>query len=242
MKKKIIKKVEKILSYNDDEVNDLPYDLALQNDNRTYCLFYLSLMRTNHSFIYTFIYNKDYNSKIIKIDLFLVIFASSYAVNTLFYTDETMHNRTENKGSLNIEYQLPKIVYSSLISTFLEFLLKLLALSSDAISDFKKDREIKNIHEREKQLKKTLRIKFTLYFILSFILLLFFSYYTSMFCAVYPNTQKNLLYDTLMSLALSFFTPFFIYLIPGCLRIPALADHRRRRICLYKLSKIPQML
>ena len=63
-----------------------------------------------------------------------------------------------------------------------------------------------------------------------------------MFCAVYPNTQKYLLYDTLMSLALSFFTPFFIYLIPGCLGIPALADHRRRKICLYKLSKIPQML
>ena len=64
-----------------------------------------------------------------------------------------------------------------------------------------------------------------------------------MFCAVYPNTQKNLLNDTLMSFVLSFITPFFFYLIPGCLRIPALADHRRRRrICLYKLSKIPQML
>ena len=124
--------------------------MALQNDKRTYWLFYLSLIRTNHSFINTFIYNKDYNSKIIKIDLFLVIFASSYAVNTLFYTDETMHNRTENKGSVNIEDQLPKIVYSTLISTFLEYLLKLLALSSDAISDFKKNRDVKNIHEREK--------------------------------------------------------------------------------------------
>ena len=124
----------------------------------------------------------------------------------------------------------------------MNFFLKLLALSSDAISTFKKIRDVKNIHEREKHLIKTLKIKFTLYFILSFILLLFFAYYTSMFCAVYPNTQKNLLYDTLMSFALSFITPFFFYLIPGCLRIPALADHRRRKVCLYKLSKIPQML
>ena len=53
--------------------------------------------------------------------------------------------------------------------------LKSLPLSNDAISDFKKNREVKNIHEREKQLKKRLKIKFTLYFILSFILLLYFS-------------------------------------------------------------------
>ena len=142
-KNKIIKRVQKILQYNDDEINDLCYEEALENDNRTYCLFYFSLMKTNHSFIYTFFYNKDYNSKIIKIDLFFVIFASNYAVNTLFYSDETMHNRTENKGSLNIEYQLPKIIYSTLISSFLEFLLKLLALSSDAIIEFKKTKKSK---------------------------------------------------------------------------------------------------
>ena len=86
-----------------------------------------------------------------------------------------------------------------------------------------------------------LRIKFILYFILSFILLLIFCYYTSMFCAVYPNTQKNLLYDTLMSLGLSFFLPFFTNLIPGCFRIPSLANRRRKKECLYKLSKILQM-
>ena len=63
-----------------------------------------------------------------------------------------------------------------------------------------------------------------------------------MFCAVYPNTQKYLLYDTLLSLALSFFLPFFINLIPGCFRIPSLANRRRKNKCLYKLSKIPQML
>ena len=81
----IIKKIDNILSYNDDEVNDLPYDLALQNDKRTYCLFYFSLMRTNHSFISTFIYNKDYNSKIIKIYLFLFGFAFNYTVNGFFF-------------------------------------------------------------------------------------------------------------------------------------------------------------
>ena len=66
-----IKKLESIMDYNDDEINDFSYYLALENDKRTYWQLYISLIKTKHEFIYTFFYNKDYNSKIIKIDLFI---------------------------------------------------------------------------------------------------------------------------------------------------------------------------
>ena len=197
-------------------------------------------MRSKHSFIFTFIYKKDYNSRIIKIDLFFVVFAANYAVNTLFYNEATMQNRAENKG-LNLEYQIPKIVYSTLISTFLEFLLKLLALSNDAIIDFKRDKNDKNIKEREEKLKNKLIFKFVLYFLLSFILLIAFWYYISMFCAIYPYSQVLLLEDTLISLALSQIIPFFTNLIPGFFRIPSLARRKRKKERLYKFSKLLQM-
>ena len=149
------------MEYNDDEINDLPYDEALQNDRRTYCIYYLSLMRSKHSFIFTFIYKKDYNSRIIKIDLFLVVFSANYAVNTLFYNDETMQNRAESKG-LNLENQIPKIVYSTLISFFIQYLLKFLALSNNAIIDFKRNKNDKDIKEREEKLINKLTFKFVL--------------------------------------------------------------------------------
>ena len=57
------------MEYNDEEINDFSYDLALENDKRSYCQFYISLIKTKYEFVYTFFYNKDYNSKIIKIDL-----------------------------------------------------------------------------------------------------------------------------------------------------------------------------
>ena len=49
-----IKKLESIIEYNCDEINDFSYDLALENDKRTYCQFYISLIKTKHEFIYTF--------------------------------------------------------------------------------------------------------------------------------------------------------------------------------------------
>ena len=57
------------MEYNEDGINILPYELALQYDKRSYCKYYISLLRTKHNFIFSFCYNKDYNSKIIKIDL-----------------------------------------------------------------------------------------------------------------------------------------------------------------------------
>ena len=147
--KKLKERVKKIMEYNDEEKNNLSYNIAIKYDKRNYCQYYISLLRTKHNFIFSFIYNNDYNSKIIKINLYLISFSIYYTVNALFFDDETMHKIYLDKGSLNIEYQLPKIIYSSIISIILNALLKLLALSSDKIIEFKKDKTKDNIHVRE---------------------------------------------------------------------------------------------
>jgi len=237
----IIENVKKTMEYINDELNVLPYNIALQYDVRTFCQYYISLLRIKHTLIFSFHYNNDYNSKIIKIDLFLVGFSIYYAVNALFYNDDTIHNIYVTKGSYGIENQLPKIIYSSIISMALNILLKFLALSNDSILKFKKNKNIKDINERGAALNQTLYIKFIFYFILSFIFLLFFWYYLSMFGAVYINTQFHLLKDTLVSFGLSLFYPFGLCLLPGLFRIPALSDPKKNREYLYKFSKILQI-
>ena len=238
--KKLKERVKKIMEYNDEEKNNLSYNIAIKYDKRNYCQYYISLLRTKHNFIFSFIYNNDYNSKIIKINLYLISFSIYYTVNALFFDDETMHKIYLDKGSLNIEYQLPKIIYSSIISIILNTLLKLLALSSDKIIEFKKDKTKDNIHVREIKLKKTLKIKFILYFILGFIILFVFLYYISMFGVIYKNTQIHLLKETLISFGLSSIYPFGIYLLPGIFRIPALSNKNNKKECLYKFSKFMQ--
>ena len=57
--------------FNDNELNSLEYEKALLYDKRTYIQYYLSLLRTNHLFIFSFYSNNnDYNPQIIKIFLF----------------------------------------------------------------------------------------------------------------------------------------------------------------------------
>ena len=236
----MVKKVKKIMKYTDDEINGLSYDLALQYDKRNFCKYYISLIKTKHSFIFSFCYRKDYNSKILKIDIFFVDLVLNYATNGLFFDDDSMHKIYINKGSFNIKDEIEKIIYSTLISMVLDGILTLLALSNDNIISFKQQKTINNINKRKLQLKKVLNIKFILYFIISFIFLLFFWYYISMFGVIYRNTQYHLLKDTLISLLLSMLSPLAIYLFPGFFRIPSLSNPKNKRKCLYQISKILQ--
>ena len=236
-----INKIKTIMEYIDDEMNDLSYELAVEKDKRSFCVYYISLVKTKYPIIFSFCYNNDYNSKIIKMDLFFIDFAILYTVNALFFDDDTMHRIYENKGKFDIEYQLSKIIYSSHISMVLNTIVKLLALSNDGIIELKQNKEKIDIDERRDKLKSKLNIKFGLYFILSFILLLFFWYYISMFGAIYRNTQLHLLKDTLMSFALSLIYPFALYLLPGMFRIPALSDEKKNKKCLYDFSKLLQI-
>ena len=238
----ILKNVKKLMKYNDEELNSLNYQNALIYDKRTYCEYYISLLKTKNNLIFSFCYNNDYNSKIIKIDLFFIGFTLFFTVNALFFDDSIMHKIYEDKGSFNLLYQLPQIIYSFFISSILNMILEFLSLSEGSILNLKNNKDKRYLRQRVAKLNKVLEIKFISYFILSFILLLFFCYYLSMFCSVYRNTQSHLIKDTLISFILSFIYPFGIYLIPGIFRIPSLSKSKNKKLCLYNFSKVLQML
>ena len=240
--KKNKKKINNNLKYINEEINILSYDLALQYDKRTYCEYYVSLIKSKHSIFFSFFNNKDYNPIIIKTHLFFISFAGFYAINGLFFNDDTMHKIYESKGKYDLEYNLTKIIYSSLISIAFNAILKLLAISNNAILDFKQTKNKNDINKEKNNLLNKLKTKFILYFIISSIFVLFFWYYISMFGAIYKNTQVHLLKDTLISFGLSLIYPFGIYLLPGIFRIPALSNRKNKKKYLYDFSKLLQML
>ena len=227
-----------IIKLNDFELNHLEYNRALNLDKRSYIQYYFSLLKMKHLILFTFYTKNDYNSRIIKIILFLFSFALYLTINALFFNDKTMHKIYEDQGNFNFVYQIPQIIYSTIISSLINMIIKYLSLSEKNIIKIKNEnnKTNKNISE----LLKCLIIKFIIFFILIYIFLIFFWYYLSCFCAVYHNTQYHLLKDTLISFGLSLIYPFIINLLPGLLRIPSLKKKNRENI--YKISKIIQLV
>ena len=241
-KTKIKRKIKKILKLNITELNDLEYKVALKLDNRKYCEYYLSLLKTKHIFLFSFILKRDYNSRIIKIFLFLFNFIIYYFVNALFFSDATMHKIYEDGGSFNFEYQIPQILYSSIASGILNSLIKILAISETKIIEFKKIRTIDNLDKQRKEIEFYLFYKFIAFFVVSFIFMMFFWYYLACFCAIYSNTLVHLINDTLISFGLSMIYPFGWCLIPGIFRIPSLSSKKNKKIFFYKISQLIEIL
>ena len=231
-----------ISKYTDKELNDFPYKKAIQFDKRTYWEYYLSLIRTNHLLFFSFFKAFDYNSISIKIFLFFFNFALSFFVNALFFNDETMHKIYEEKGSFNFIYNIPQILYSSLISGFINGLIQILALTDSNIIEYKQKSKKKDVKIKKENTLKRIRIKIVLFFILSLILLFIYWIYLASFCAVYKNTQIHLIKDTACSFVTSMIYPFAIYFLPGVFRLTAIKSKKKDKEYMYKFSKLLVLL
>ena len=132
----------KFPSYKPDtdyEFNWLSYEDALRYDKRSNCEYYGSLIRSKQLFMFTFCSFNDYNSGIIKKFIFFLSFALHYTVNALFFNDSNLHQIYEDEGKFNFSFQLPYILYSALISTFvLRLILQILVLTDKDLLEVKK--------------------------------------------------------------------------------------------------------
>ena len=223
-------------------MNRLEYKAAIKIDKRKYVDYYWSLLKKGQLFLFSFLPNNDYNSRILKICLFFFSFGLYYTVNALFFTDSTMDNIYDNEGKYDFIYEIPTIFYSNLICTLINLIVKTLSLSERDILKIKLLNKDKKFDMRVANIRQCLLIKFILFYFISFAFLAIFWFYVSIFCAVYQNTQTYLIKDTMISFSLSLIYPLGYYLIPGLFRIPSLKSKKQNKESMYKLSLMLQSL
>lgn len=226
--------------FNDEELNSLVYEDAIIFDNRKYFKYYYSLIKLKHLIFFTFVLKNDYNLFIIKLSLFLFSFSLYFTINIIFFVEINIHELYQGKGKIKFLSKLPYIIYSTVISTLISYIIKRLALSHKDML------KIKKIEKKEEAIRESviliekLKVRFRFFFIVSYLFLNFFWYFMASFCAVYKNTQKTLIDNTLISFILSLLYPFGINLIPGFFRLPALKSKKSK--CMYKFSQILELL
>ena len=100
----------------------------------------------------------------------------------------------------------------------------------------------KNLNQNQNvKVMKYINYKIIIFYSFSFLLFLFFWYLISAFCAVYENTQRIFLTDSITSFLMGLLYPFILYLAPTALRIISLKAKEKKNLkFLYTLSdKIP---
>ena len=228
------KKIE--FEFDNNELNNLEFNIAKKFDKRNCLQIYWSLLKREHSVIFTFIARDDHNITFVKYSRFFFLLCSDMAMNVFFFADETMHKMFIDYGKYNFIQQIPQIVYSTAVSKIIEIILCYLSLSDN---HYYQAKELKNKSKYHlMRIMGSIKVKIGLFFAFTFLMFIFYWYLITCFCAVYQSTQIAFIKDSLSSFVLGILLPFGIYLIPSLLRIIALRVKKYNLACVYKLSNI----
>ena len=223
---------------DDFELNDLSYTEAIEQDKRNFFQIYFSYIKREHRVIFSFFYCYDYNLIPVKLSRFVFLFATDMALNVFFFSDASMHKIYIDYGKYDMLQQIPQIIYSTIASQLIEVFLCFLSLTDKHMY------QIKNLEGKSKNIKvinevfKCIKIKIIFYFVSTFILFGIYWYMVAAFCAVYENTQKAFIKDSLMSFLMSLAYPFILYAIPTSLRLIAIRCTKIKLEWVYKLSDV----
>jgi hypothetical protein len=226
---------------NDQELNSLEYKSAIQIDKRTYFQYYWALLKKKNILLFTFYPSNDYNLTTIKICLLLTSFSLHMTIHGFFFSDETMHDIHINYGSLPFTKQIPYLLYTSVITSVINMILRNISLSEKSIIDMKANSQ-KNMKSEKITFFSNLKIKYIVFFISSYLLLLFFWYFISCFCAVYINTQIILIRYAFISFCTTMIYQFGLCLIPGIFRISSLRSANKNLNACYNISNLIALL
>ena len=150
--------------YNDYELNMLSYQNAKKYDKRNFCSYYISLIRAKQPLIFAFCPIKDYNSRIIKIDLFFISISIYYFINALFFNESLIHKIYKDEGIYNLIYQIPYILYSFIISHLLNTFITYIFLSERDLIKIRSENNNQKRNDIISNVKKCLVIKYICFF------------------------------------------------------------------------------
>ena len=226
-------------AYTNEELNEMEFYEALQNDKRSFIRIYWTYLLDNHIILNTFFADSYLDLRIIKISFLIYTFEISFFLNALFYTDKYISNSYHNDGMIDFFSSLPKSIYSMIVTMIGGNLLKMLSSSKNQLMKIIKERKNKQeyFNSMNHELRK-LRNKLIIYFIFVYIFGIIFLYYVSAFCAVYQNSQLFWFYGCLESLAMDTSLPFILCLLFAILRFLSLKKHLKILFILAKILNI----
>ena len=220
------------------EMENLPYDYALQMEDRNNSDFYFSLLREKNKIISIFLNDKDFNIQAVKIALFIFNFNLSLAVNALFFTDEAIYQINQDEGSFNLSAQISRIVYSAVISIVITYIVELLAFTHKSIIKLRYFEDIKKAKDSVPILLRILKIKIMAFFIIIIFFDIIFFYYITVFCSVYSKIQMHMLKNSFLSFLLTNSYSVILYIFASFIRIFSKKKKSKFRYLLYLISWI----
>ena len=202
--------------------------------------FYFSLIKTKHLLFFPFIKKNDFNSRSMKVCFVILMIGLILTISVLFIDESDLHEFYISNGAFNIFYHLPKILYSSLTSSIIKYILLWNIFTEDNFLNLKKRILSGKIDRYNKDMAK-LSLKSACFFPVSIIILALCWIYIMCFGSVFNKSHFQILKMFLISFGLHLIAPFIYNFIPTFFRICSLQG-KKNKAYLYRFSQYLQLL
>jgi len=204
------------------------FKTAVKHDKRSFWrIFYICLLAKENIMNIIF-FKTPLDLQPIRICLFIFNYSCDLALNTIFYSNESISDKYHYEGNsifvFSIVNNIIQSIFSSLISMVLSNVFQYMIEARGDFEDIFREEEHKMRKNKEYKVnKKTkmniilqirhiclkLKNKINIFLILEFLIMLFFYYFVTAFCEVYKKTQISWLYDFISSFLISTLSEIF---------------------------------
>ena len=204
------------------------FKMAVKNDKRSFWrIFYICLL-AKENIMNIILFKTPLDLQPIRICLFIFNYSCDLALNTVFYSNESISEKYHYEGKsifiFSIVNNIIQSVFSSLISMVLSNAFQYMIEARGDFEDIFKEEEDKMRKDQNYKVNKKRKIniilqirhiclrlknKIIIFIISEFFIMLFFYYFVTAFCEVYKKTQISWLYDFISSFLISILSEIF---------------------------------
>ena len=183
--------------YLKTDFDDMEFEDALKNDNRSFCEYYCYRFKENQIIIDTFCNPEILKPITIKIVILLLNITLYFFINGLFfsedYVSDLFHLNKEDKFFSFFPRSITRFIYTTIVGVIIGIIVDFITID---------EKKVKRLFLREKknplqvryeisQITKDIKMNYLLLIIICFVIDLIFFYYANCFNNVYPNLRDE---------------------------------------------------
>ena len=231
---------EEIESFDDDEIDYLQLNDAIDFDNRTFLYFFWRMCKKKVIFIKPFSDISVFEPFPIRITTLIFYITWYFVFSCLFFKDKFFAKRYGTKKFLSLGYILSHEIGICILSGFLSSIVGFLfdyflSVKSKFVALIRYEKNHDQFLKKAKSEMQKYKIKLIIVLVVNCILMLFFWYYISSFCAVFPKTQAEIIAITIIAIIFGVIFQFIFALIIAGLRYVGL---KYKQSIIYRISQI----
>ena len=191
-------------SLENEELNALPYDPALEYDHRSFLKLFFIVFISKLDLINIFFYLNPLELFPICLSSYIFSFSLDITFNAILFSDDIISEKYNNGGKMNKYSSLGLSIISSVISSVISSMIAKLISYSLIVEKLINEKNFNiNFWKKMNRYMKMVKVRLVSFCIIELVVTFFCVFFNGLFCKIYKGSQDNWIADFIIGIGTS---------------------------------------